>query len=86
MNPEYFKENVELFVGLAPLAHIGYIANSHFRAMAEVYPAFEIAVQLTETYGIYNFEDKDTFMNSKFCQIVPLFCYKFDVGFDQLGS
>ena len=44
MKPAYFKEKVELFVGLGPLSHIGYIANSHFRAMAEVYPAFEIAV------------------------------------------
>ena len=57
--PEYFEKRIGLFVGLAPVTRIAYIQDRLFRALAEVYPAFEMAVKLTNSYHMFKYDDKN---------------------------
>jgi len=81
LKPEYYKENVNLFIAMAPIVLLEHSLNKLMVYASKIYKVIEPLVKLTGYYCIGDQGKVGKFMHSEFCKAIPHFCVYLDDGF-----
>ena len=81
LKPDYYKEKVNLFVALAPVARLEHSPNKLMVHASVIYKLIEPLAKTTGFYSLIEFNRVEEFVHSKFCRMVPHFCQYLAEGF-----